>query len=351
MIDSDLSSKILIVGPDLKGKGGISTVILTYSKMFETFNYVCTVKNKNALTKFFDLLVALFRYVKKLVIDPVEIVHIHTASYIDFYRNALFVIIANILGKRILLHIHGAEFELFYDKHTAFVSYICKKATTLAVVSNYFMDFVSRNHLNQNVYLLHNIIDRPILEDDDSFDGIFNISFVGTVCERKGIYDVVATLGEFKNIFQDRVLLHIAGNGDIDYLNSLIIKYELSDMVKFWGWADAGLKRKILSFSNAFVHPSYFESFGISIVEAMSYKLPVITTAVGGIPDFMENGVSGFFVDLGNKKQIGEALQFLIDNPEICKRMGENGGRVAEQFYSDNIEQLILSLYTEILSM
>lgn len=350
MISSKISNRVLVVGPTLDGKGGISTVVNTYKQMMEVFKYVCTLKSPNALGKLCDVLVAIICFIRALMFGSCELVHIHTASYIDFYRNAIFVILAKLFRKKVLLHIHGAEFEQFYARHKSFVAYVCGKADALVVVSTYFMNFIKENQLSSNVYLLHNIIERPVIVGKDSFENIFNVSFVGSVCERKGIYDVVVALGKCKNIFQGRMILHIAGNGDIEYLKSLINNYGLSDIVKYWGWADAQLKQKILSFSDAFIHPSYFESFGISILEAMSYKLPVITTAVGGIPDFVENGVNGIFVDSGNEKQICEALSFLIDHSDECHRMGENAEYKAQCFYSDIIEPKIVEMYEELLN-
>lgn len=70
--------------------------------------------------------------------------------------------------------------------------------------------------------------------------------------------------------------------------------------------------------------PSYNEGLPIAILEAMSYKHPVISTPVGGIPEVVHNSINGILVTPGNILEIAEALQFYIEHPEAIKKQGEN---------------------------
>ena len=66
----------------------------------------------------------------------------------------------------------------------------------------------------------------------------------------------------------------------------------------------------------------FLNHFGISILEAMSYQLPIIATPVGGITDLVENNVNGILIEPGNKKQLYEAILFFNRSSRISFRNG-----------------------------
>ena len=66
---------------------------------------------------------------------------------------------------------------------------------------------------------------------------------------------------------------------------------------------------------------------------------------VGGITDLVENNVNGILIEPGNKKQLYEAILFLIDHPEYLSKMGHQSGKKAEKFYPPAIEKQLDHLY------
>lgn len=76
------------------------------------------------------------------------------------------------------------------------------------------------------------------------------------------------------------------------------------------------------------------EGFPLSILEAMAMGKPVVATAVGGIPEIVTNGVTGFIHQHGNSKELAGALLRLIDNPEEARRMGESAREIVIKNYS-----------------
>lgn len=74
-------------------------------------------------------------------------------------------------------------------------------------------------------------------------------------------------------------------------------------------------------------------------------QLPIIATPVGGITDLVENNVNGILIEPGNKKQLYEAILFLIDHPEYLSKMGHQSGKKAEKFYPPAIEKQLDHLY------
>ena len=79
--------------------------------------------------------------------------------------------------------------------------------------------------------------------------------------------------------------------------------------------------------SDIFVFPTYYhnETFGLVNLEAMQFRLPVISTCEGGIPDVVDDGISGFLIDPKNSEALANKLEILIKNPKLRSAMGEAG--------------------------
>ncbi len=107
--------------------------------------------------------------------------------------------------------------------------------------------------------------------------------------------------------------------------------------------------RPALSAGNAFILASRNEGMGRALIEAMAAGLPVIGTAVGGIPVVIDNGQTGVVVPSESPVALAHAMEELINNPEIRARMGTNAANAVYPKYDQNtmIEQLA-KLYREI---
>lgn len=87
--------------------------------------------------------------------------------------------------------------------------------------------------------------------------------------------------------------------------------------------------------------PTFAESFGRTVIEAMAVNKPVIASRVGGIPEIVEDGLTGILFDSGNTEQLSEALKRLIREPAMAGEMGRKGRERVERKFScgDNIEK------------
>ncbi|MCX6719204.1 MAG: glycosyltransferase family 4 protein [Candidatus Taylorbacteria bacterium] len=90
----------------------------------------------------------------------------------------------------------------------------------------------------------------------------------------------------------------------------------VSDRVQFLGFVPHSEMPKYLQASDIFIRPSLSEGLGNSFLEAMAAGIPVIATAVGGIPDFLKDGETGLFCEVSNPKSIAQKVEKLIKDRE-----------------------------------
>ncbi|MCI0614630.1 glycosyltransferase, partial [bacterium] len=123
----------------------------------------------------------------------------------------------------------------------------------------------------------------------------------------------------------------------------------LMDKVLFLGKLDN--VPTLMGCADVFLLPSEFESFGLVALEAMSCEVPVVATNVGGIPEVVKHGETGFLGELGNVNQMAEQVLTILKNPDLKAKMAAAGRRRAvELFDQRNIVPLYENYYQRILA-
>ena len=101
--------------------------------------------------------------------------------------------------------------------------------------------------------------------------------------------------------------------------------------------------------TDTYILPSYYEGVPISILEAMSYRKPVISTVIGGIPAIVTDGESGILTAPGDKKSIAAAIDTLLENPTLRNMMGEKAYDKVKEFFPAEVDHSLSSLYNSLL--
>ena len=128
----------------------------------------------------------------------------------------------------------------------------------------------------------------------------------------------------------------IIGNGPYrKTLEELVDNLELRDNVNFKGTViDEAEKYKLIASSQALLLPSYYESFGLVILEAFSQKKPAIVSDLKPLSEIVEHNKTGLVVPLNNEKEWAKTLEFVISHPEETAEMGRMGRKVLEEKYN-----------------
>ena len=128
----------------------------------------------------------------------------------------------------------------------------------------------------------------------------------------------------------------VCGTGDLnEQLVGLAKELDVFDRVTFLGNKSHEELPKILHASDAFIRPSITEGLGNAFLEAMAVGLPTIGTRVGGIPDFLEDGKTGFFCEVQNPQSIAETIVRIQHlSPEEKNHIHKNAMEVITQRYN-----------------
>lgn len=346
--------QILMIGPDKKAQGGIASVIALYEK----FNlcdgniiYLKTYTNGSIFIKFFIYFLFIVQYLYILLVNKnVKLVHIHTSSRGSFLRKSIIFFIAKMFRKKTILHIHGSEFMDFYNESSLYVTNIIRNVLEnvdlVIALSSQWKDKLLSISKKANIRVLYNATTQKNIKHISS-DSV-NVLFMGRLGHRKGVYDILEAA---KYIENPKVVINLYGDGEIEQVNKLIIDNNLEKKVKIGGWISGEKKEEVYNSSDIFILPSYNEGLPMSILEAMSYGLPIIATNIDGIPETIDKEMNGFMIQPGDYKTLAEKIDLLANNKELRLNMGHKSCEIAlEKFDINNINQQLCAIYEELIN-
>jgi glycosyltransferase involved in cell wall biosynthesis len=178
------------------------------------------------------------------------------------------------------------------------------------------------------------------------------VLFVGRLYHRKGLELLLRSIPPVLEQFSN-VTFVISGTGfkeKEESLKNIAKELNIENDVKFLGYVADEKLPELYSTADIFVLPAIYENFPFAILEAQSTALPVISTNVGGIPEFLENEKNGFLIEPGDEPMLTQKLLALLQNPDLVKKMGDLGRKMIEEQLSwDIITNQVIDLYHKLL--
>lgn len=335
-----------MIGPDRSVHGGISGLVNGYYHvgLDEKVNlkYIGTMKEGTKLKK---LLVACFAYARFfLCVGRYDVVHVNVASDNSFWRKALFIKCAKRRGKKIVIHQHGGNIEEYYkkldEKGKESVKSIFGMADVLLVLTDKLNDFFGTIVDKAKIRILPNGVSTQDVDVDVTEKDYTKILFLGRICRNKGMSELFAAMDEIHEK-RPEITLYLGGIYE-DYEYRSEVK-KRSSYVKTLGWVMGTLKDEWLDKCGIMVLPSYFEGFPISVIEGMLHGCAVISTDVGGIPEAIEDGVSGILIKPKDVKGLKDAIESVAGDKEFAERLSRGGIKTAKEKFSleKNLQKLV----------
>ncbi|QEG23023.1 glycosyltransferase family 4 protein [Mariniblastus fucicola] len=166
------------------------------------------------------------------------------------------------------------------------------------------------------------------------------VLFTGRLIERKGLEYLLQAVPMVLSQVPDADFI-ITGDGDQrERLESLCEELNLSDAVNFLGFVSKEELAQQYAMCNVWVNPGIIDSWGdaeglgIGSIEAYSYFKPVVASRVGGIPDTIRDGETGYLVPQKDPNALAEAICDLLTNPEKSREFGKAGFKFAKETFS-----------------
>ena len=329
-------------------QGGIAQVIQTYSTMYPVFNHVATKRGDTSFEKIAALSLALFKFTYYCLFRKIRIVHVHGASNNSFWRKRIFISLAKVFRKKVVYHVHGAEYKDFYSNNPEPVKSVFNKVDTIIALSESWRVFFEESIGHQDVRVIENVVSPPTIHTVKK-DSRIRFLFLGEFGHRKGIYDLLDSIFDNLESIKEKAVFHLAGNGEVGKVRQRISELGLEEVIAFEGWVSGERKVKLLNLADVYILPSYNEGLPISVLEAMSYSIPVISTPVGGIPEIVGDNENGLLVQPGDKTVLGDAIVRMIEDCSFRETAGEKSFVKVQPYFRENVAGKLECMYRSLL--
>ncbi len=349
---TNYQDSILMVGPAFdKPRGGIAMCLYNLNQYVFAgkMNFIANSTSGSTLKKVLIMLIALCALFFRLLFNrQLRLVHIHAASSNSFRRAAYFVRLSRWMGRKVILHIHGGAFDVYYNlgDNARMINAIFAKTDALVALTESWKDYYKNTIGYQNpVYVLPNIVPPPEHCDIEN-DGRLHYLFLGRIDVKKGVLDLLQAVDYVADTLHGKAVVHMAGSGpDEDKVDDFIRSNGLSDLVIREGWVSGDKKAMLLSQCRVMLSPSYAEALGINNLEAMSYGMAVIAYNVGGIPTIVKDGVNGILVTCKDVRALSEAMARVVDDAELLSRFGAASLQMVKPYLADSVKSTLTDIY------
>lgn len=354
--------KVCMIVQNPMVKGGIAAVVNGYrgSQLEKDYDiiYVESYKDGSKITKFLKAIKGYFHFLKVLITDKPDLVHIHSSFGPSFYRMIPFVYMASWVKVPIVNHIHGADFDKFYgdasNKKRKQIKRVYNKCEILIALSLEWKERLSKIVNEKKIRVIENY---SILHMDAYIERLNRscnkqILFLGELGYRKGCYDIPAVVQRVAQIIPniEFVLCGAGTEKDEMALKKLVEDYGVTKNVTFPGWVRDNKKDKVLRDADLFFLPSYNEGMPMSVLDAMGYGLPIISTKVGGIPKIVHNTENGVCCNPGDVQTMADGIIELISDDTKRKYASTASIDIVKKGYSLEAHlKLLEAVYKEIL--
>ncbi len=208
------------------------------------------------------------------------------------------------------------------------------------VPSRFLAGLIGQRIPSQKIKVLHNGIDqsryRPCYRDKGY------VLYFGRLSKEKGIETLLRAHQNLNPTFS----LKIVGTGPLE--EDLRRKYPGVD---FLGYQSGEKLNNLIANAAFVVVPSeWYENCSMVVLESMAFGKPVIGSRIGGIPEQIEDGKTGFLFEMGNENELKEKMAFLYDNPGMRQKMGRAARQKLGNEYSLKHHcQGLLNIYSQLL--
>jgi len=169
---------------------------------------------------------------------------------------------------------------------------------------------------------------------------------------RKGLHHLVQAMPIIKRRNRNIKLVVVGKpipDGYEEYVKKLSTKLGIEDDIILVGKVARNDLATLYSLSQVYVLPSFYDALPTSVLEAMACKVPVVAYNVGGIPEMVQNGTTGFLVEKGDIISLAQKIELVLSDDLLARRLGEvSRSRVKNRFSCEVMSKNILNVYSSL---
>lgn len=367
MLEPRRRPRVALVGPTPRDIGGISTHVdhLLASSLSDFVELLHFEAGNNGMPEsrlriIWRVAGSPFSFLRFLIVRRPDIAHVNTTMVLKaFARDAAYVMIARLLGCRVIYQVHGGALPQKFSSRSVLLSrllaWVLTASEAVVLLARVELDAYRSFVPHARLELIPNAIDvGPLARQSVTVQpkGALHLVYIGRLIAEKGIFDAIEAIAIL--VHQKRaVTLSIAGSGpQEEQLRARVAELHLDKRVHFLGRLFDKHKEALWRSAHIFVFPTFFlEGLPYALLEAMAMGVVPITTRVGAIPDVVEDGVHGVFVPAREPAALAAAVAHLDDDRQTLVRMAEaSRQRVVERYTLTRLADDFRTLYSAVLA-
>lgn len=246
-----------------------------------------------------------------------------------------------------IINYRGGEAEAFLARSTRWVRPTLQAANVVVVPSGFLEQIFAR--WDVKTLIVPNVVslDQFTLPSGAK---THEVSRPHVVIARnlEPIYDIRTALQAFQIVLErwPEARLSVAGSGpEKDKLEELAKELGIDRATRFTGRLDRERMARLYHSADVMLNPSLVDNMPNSVLEALASQVPVVTTAVGGVPFLVKDGESALFVPPSHPTAMAEAVIRLVDEPVLARKLRTNGRAEAEKYTWSQVRPRWLTVY------
>lgn len=360
--------KVLILGPSLKLRGGVTNYLKLLISNLEKKKFQVKYFAHGRIPKRWKNIFLPFIIIKQLIEVKIllqnyrpSIVHINPSlAWLAIWRDFLFLRIVKANGFPVLIFFRGWReniskkfgklgfWQLYFKKRL-------KRADAIVVLAKQFKENLLDLGINPDkIFISSTMVEfSKYFHEYKKFTRPYKILMCGYLKKEKGPYELLEAASKIIKKFPDTKFVFVGKGEELTRLKQKTKKMKLENNVEFTGYKSGDEKINIFREAHIFAFPSYSEGFPTVILEAMAAGAALVSTSVGGLDDALKDGKNGLIIKSmpPQPEEIAEKIIQLFKNPKLMKKMSKNNVLEAKEKYDVKIlSKEIGKIYEHIIS-
>ena len=249
-----------------------------------------------------------------------------------FYKDVTLVFLLKLFRIKTVFHLHnkGIKKSEVSKINNLLYRYVFKNSSVILLSSFLYNDIKTFVPIERVLICPNGVqdfikdISKEILKKEIK---PIKILFLSNLIKSKGVFVLIDACEILQRKGYNFTCEFVGGEGDVNahQFKMEVEKRGLTENVKYLGKKYGNDKDEIYQMADVFVLPTNNDCFPLVLLEAMQYGLPVVSTFEGGIPDIVENKITGLLIEQNNPIALADNLEFLLNNEVIRLQMGKAG--------------------------